>query len=131
MTRAELTKRVDTIEEGYEFFLAYAAQGVSGDRESKSGGQVREYLTRMTDALTGLPDGFRTVIADEGGDPTAYEAFLAVFARDAESTVAALRMVTAQPSIGSQMIDNFNASIHVRALLTDLFLLDEAARPPA
>jgi hypothetical protein len=29
-------------------------------------------------------------------------------------------------SIGSQIIDNLNASIHVRALLTDLFLIDEA-----
>jgi hypothetical protein len=34
-------------------------------------------------------------------------------------------MVIAQPSIGSQVIDNLNANIHVRALLTDLFLIDE------
>jgi len=34
-------------------------------------------------------------------------------------------MVLAQPSIHSQMIDNLNANIHVRALLTDLFLIDE------
>jgi hypothetical protein len=34
--------------------------------------------------------------------------------------------VLAQRSIGSQMIDNVNASIHVRALLTDVFLIDEA-----
>jgi len=31
----------------------------------------------------------------------------------------------AQPSISSQLVDNLNASIHVRALLTDLFLIDE------
>ena len=129
MTRAELTRRVETIEETYEFFLAYAAQGASGDRESKSGGQLRDYLERMTDALTGLAEGFRAVIAEERGDLAAYEAFLEVLARDAGNTLAALRVVTAQPSIGSQMIDNLNASIHVRALLTDLFLLDEAARP--
>jgi hypothetical protein len=36
--------------------------------------------------------------------------------------------VLAQPSINSQLIDNLNASIHVRALLTDLFLLDEALK---
>ncbi len=30
-----------------------------------------------------------------------------------------------QPSISSQLIDNLNASIHLRALLTDLFLVDE------
>jgi hypothetical protein len=37
--------------------------------------------------------------------------------------------VLAQPAIGSQLIDNLNASIHVRALLTDLFLIDEALKP--
>ena len=31
----------------------------------------------------------------------------------------------AQRSISSQVVDNLNASIHVRALLTDLFLIDE------
>ena len=39
--------------------------------------------------------------------------------------LAALQLVMAQPSISSQTIDNLNASIHVRALLTDLFLIDE------
>ena len=29
------------------------------------------------------------------------------------------------------MIDNLNASIHLRALLTDLFLIDEIVRPDA
>jgi hypothetical protein len=28
------------------------------------------------------------------------------------------------------LIDNVNASIHLRALLTDLFVVDEALRPP-
>jgi hypothetical protein len=32
----------------------------------------------------------------------------------------------AQRAIGSQLVDNLNASIHLRALLTDLFLIDEA-----
>jgi hypothetical protein len=30
-----------------------------------------------------------------------------------------------QSGISSQMIDNINASIHVRALLTDVFIVDE------
>jgi hypothetical protein len=30
--------------------------------------------------------------------------------------------------IGSQVVDNLNATTHVRTLLTDLFLLDEAAK---
>ena len=31
-------------------------------------------------------------------------------------------------SIGSQIVDNLNATTHVRTLLTDLFLLDEALK---
>ena len=41
---------------------------------------------------------------------------------------AAFRFVLAQPAIGSQIVDNLNASTHVRTLLTDLFLLDEALK---
>ena len=37
----------------------------------------------------------------------------------------ALAFVLAQPGISSQLIDNLNASIHLRSLLTDLFLIDE------
>jgi hypothetical protein len=51
-----------------------------------------------------------------------------VLQKDAVSTRAALRLVMAQPSISSQLIDNLNASIHFRALLTDLFLVDEAIK---
>jgi len=33
--------------------------------------------------------------------------------------------VAAQPAVSSQLIDNLNASIHIRALLTDVFVLGE------
>jgi hypothetical protein len=48
-----------------------------------------------------------------------------VLDRDARDALAALQLVQAQSSISSQLIDNLNASIHLRALLTDLFLVDE------
>jgi hypothetical protein len=51
-----------------------------------------------------------------------YQAFIAVLDRDAQ---AALRLVLAQRSLSSQLVDNLNASIHLRTLLTDLFLIDE------
>jgi len=35
------------------------------------------------------------------------------------------RSVEAQASISSQLVDNLNAGIHLRAVLTDLFLVDE------
>ncbi len=43
---ADISERCDTIEECYEFMLAYAAQGLPSDEGSRSGGQIREYLGR-------------------------------------------------------------------------------------
>ena len=48
--------------------------------------------------------------------------------RDSRDSLAAIELVLAQPAISSQLIDNLNASIHLRALLTDLFLVDEILR---
>ena len=60
-----------------------------------------------------------------------YHAFIAMLNRDASDARAAVGLVLAQPSISSQLVDNLNASIHLRALLTDLFLMDEIVRPEA
>jgi hypothetical protein len=49
-----------------------------------------------------------------------------VLKQDIAKARATIRFVLAQRVIGSQIIDNLNASIHIRALLTDIFLLDEA-----
>ena len=132
-TREELARRVDAIEAGYELMLAYAAQGLPSDAASEKGGQLREFLGRFDQALTGLADVFRELIERERGDVATYEPFLAVLTRDAEAAQAGLRVVQAQPAISSQLVDNLNASIHVRALLTDVFLIDELlkAEPPA
>jgi len=54
-----------------------------------------------------------------------WDAVIAVLADDALKTQAVVKLVMAQPGVSSQLIDNLNASIHVRALLTDMFLLDE------
>ncbi len=124
--REDLRRRCDTIEEGYEFMLAYAAQGLSGDAGSQSGGQLREFLTRAAAALTDISDVFAALIEREPLEPaTRYRAYGAVLDRDARDSLVAIELVLAQPSISSQLIDNLNASIHLRALLTDLFLIDE------
>jgi len=128
--RADLAARVDAIEAAYELMLAYAAQGIPSDQQSASGAQLREFLRRFEEALTGLADTYRALVAGESRDPAVYEGFLQVLARDAESSLAGLRIVTAQPAISSQLIDNLNASIHVRALLTDVFLIDELLKTP-
>ncbi|MGH9253605.1 MAG: hypothetical protein ACRD3C_03455 [Vicinamibacterales bacterium] len=127
--RSSFVRRCDTIEEAYEFMLAYAAQGLSGDAGSQSGGQVREFLTRAAAALTGMGDVLTAVIEQERLEPAdRYRAYVAVLDRDARDSLAAVELVLAQPSISSQLVDNLNASIHLRALLTDLFLIDEVLK---
>jgi len=118
----EVRRRCDAIEECYEFMLAYAAQGLPGDSGSSSGGQLRELLRAAVAALTGLAEAYSSTVRDESQK---YQAFLEVLDRDARDSLAALELVLAQPSLSSQLIDNLNASIHLRALLTDLFLIDE------
>jgi hypothetical protein len=108
-------ENIEAIEAGYEFLLAYAAQGRDSD-DGPGGGEVRKTLTSMhsatgqiIDALASADSGFDTVVVD-----------------DARKSLAALDLVLGQPSISSELIDNLNASIHLRALLTDLFLVSEA-----
>ncbi len=123
VTSDELKEHIDTIEETYEFFLAYAAQGVSGSGTGISG-ELTRYLSRADQALAAFESGIGD--AAGGTDAEALAPMDQVLQRDARDTRAALRLVMAQPSISSQLIDNLNASIHFRALLTDLFLIDEA-----
>ena len=119
--RADLDARCNTIEEAYEFMLAYASQGLS-----EEGGRIREYLSNCDTALSGLAQAFSDQVERLGLQPTEpYRAFLDVLGRDARDAQAAIRLALAQRVIGSQLVDNLNASIHLRALLTDLFLVDE------
>ena len=123
---SEVGNRCEAVEECYEFMLAYAAQGPRTDEGSKSGGQVREFLQRAVKALTGLAEVCTVAVREEGLERAEkYAAFLAVLDRDSRDSLATIELVLAQPVISSQLIDNLNASIHLRALLTDLFLLDE------
>jgi hypothetical protein len=123
---AEIADRCEAIEQGYEFMLAYAAQGLPSDQGSQSGAQVREFLQRAAKALTGLAEACALEVRQAGLEPVEkYLAFFAVLDRDARDSLAAIDLVLAQPAISSQLIDNLNASIHLRALLTDLFLVDE------
>ncbi len=129
---ADIAQRCDTIEECYEFMLAYAAQGLLSDEGNQSGRQIRGYLGRAVTAISGLAEGCATAVEREHLEPVErYKAFFAVLDRDARDSLAAIELVLAQPTISSQLIDNLNASIHLRALLTDLFLVSETLKPRA
>jgi hypothetical protein len=121
---AERTKAVaeaiDAIEDTYAYMLAYAGQGRAGGEDGDD--SIRDYLMRADAGLA--------VIAAMAGDGAGedHKAFVEMVRHDAASARTALRFVLAQKTIGSQIVDNLNASIHLRTLLTDLFLLDEALK---
>jgi hypothetical protein len=122
----DIEQRCEIIEECYEFTLSYAARGLATDEGSDAGRQIRYHLTRALEAIGGLKASSAAIIDQERlAPPEKYEAFFAVLEGDAQSSVAAIELVLAQPVISSQLIDNLNACIHLRALLTDLFLITE------
>jgi len=122
----DLQDRCNTIEACYEFTLSFAAQGLSTDEGSQSGKQLRDHLARSVEALRGIEESCAAAIKQEQLTPVdRYQAFFAILARDAQSSLAAIELVLAQPAISSQLIDNLNASMHLRAMLTDLFLITE------
>ena len=126
MTRAELRKHIDAIEGSYEFFLAYAAQGATGEAAERANGQVRDFLTKMDGALSKIAQGFRELIAQEPVSPAEpYHAMIDLLERDAKNAQTGVQFVSAQAAITSQLVDNLNSSTHVRAMLTDMFLVDE------
>jgi hypothetical protein len=125
-------ERCNTIEECYEFMLAYAAQGLPSDHGSRAGNEVRGCLHRALNAIAGLAETCAIAIKEQGREPEErYRAFFAVLQRDARDSLAAIELVLAQAAISSQLVDNLNASIHLRALLTDLFLVSETLKPQA
>ena len=126
--KEKLRISIDGVEKGYEFMLAYAAQGRDFEYTGGGGGpSIRGYLEDMTKGLETIADDFENEINDEiQSGAHLFIDFVDVLRNDAVKAKTAVEMVLALPSIGSQVIDNLNASIHLRAVLTDLFLVDEA-----
>lgn len=120
---ALLAEHIETIESGYEYLLAYAAQG----RQDDAGTDLRPTLQRMHAALDGLAALVQAQFAhlpDSLGIP----AFTDAVARDVAVARGAIGLVLARSRIPSLLVDNLNASVHLRALLTDLFLIDQAGK---
>ena len=120
-----LAQRIDVIERGYEYLLAYAAQG----RQHDAGTELRDTLQRMHVALGEMRGTLRGVFAGLA-EPGGAVHFLDAVERDVQVARGALDLVLGREHIGSLLVDNFNASVHVRALLTDLFLIEQALKAP-
>ena len=120
----DVRSRIETIERSYQFFLGYAAKGLTTDQGAKAGPELRNVLTDIEAALTGLPEVVRAAAGDD--EPAdAWDDMADVVRGDARAALAAVRLVAAREAISSELIDNLNANIHLRAVLTDLFLVDE------
>lgn len=122
-----LDEAIDAVEAAYEFMLAYAAQGRRRD-DDDSGSGIRERLTRAAEALDIIAGGGLDWTAVVAGAGAGGADFLKQAQLDAGRARAAIGFVLSRPTIGSQIIDNLNATSHMRTLLTDLFLLDEALK---
>ncbi len=128
-TATGILERCNAIEECYEFMLAYAAKGLPSEEMRGTESPIRQFLDRAASAISGLAESCALTLREGRFEPAdKYQAFLAVLDRDAQNSLAAIELVRAQSSISSQLIDNLNASIHLRALLTDLFLIGDVLR---
>lgn len=121
----EIAQAIDTVEAAYEFMLAYAAQGRSAEIDEPEG--IRFFLARAGQAIAQLTQLRPSDVGRPDSDDVILQ-FLGVLKADCARASAIIGFVLAQPSIGSQIIDNLNASIHIRTLLTDLFVLDEGIK---
>jgi hypothetical protein len=80
----------------------------------------------MQSSLDGLGALVTELVARRGAAAAAAGGeFLEALARDAATARSVIRLVLSKPDISSQLVDNLNASIHLRAVLTDLFVVDE------
>ena len=118
----DIEESIETIEAGYEFLLAYAAQGrPASDETDGPGPHARPTIQKMVDAMA-------LIIGNFSASKDSFEKLLAA---DCSKASTALIFLLNQEKIGSEVVDNLNASIHLRAVLTDLFLYSEALRPLA
>lgn len=126
----ELLEQVDRIEEAYEYFLAYAAQGLESDGGGGAGGEIRDWLERMDQSLDVLPGLLSALLEKEALEPSLeWQELKELIGQDARSARTKVRLVASRPVVSSQLVDNLNASMHLRALLTDLFILDGLLKP--
>ena len=121
---SELGRHIDLIERSYEYLLAYAAQG----RQDERGSEARPMLEQLHAALGELGRAARTALAGAVAANPDVHAYLDAVDADARIARGAVALVLSRPAISSLLVDNLNASVHLRAVLTDAFLLDQARR---
>lgn len=123
---ARLRAAFDTIEEAYEFMLAYAAQGRKTEAGAGGGeSQIRNFLQRFAAACDDILDA-----TSEGLGGTAGAAFAERFRTDIAVARSVLALLLERSNVTSAMVDNSNGLIAMRGFLTDIFFADQVVLPP-
>jgi len=114
--------QIEKIEEAYEYMLAYAAQGRAEEGAGPDGAQIRTFLKQFSDNVQKLDKGSSEIIKT---NPDADD-FIQHFKVESEVMVSILKVLLAKDNISSEVIDNTNGLISVRAYLTSLFFIDKS-----
>jgi hypothetical protein len=123
---AELALSIATFERGYDALLAYGKL----HRKDDTGSDIRHTLVSMHAALDGLGPLVASIIG-AGSSETARVAadFVSAVTDDARKARGAIALVLSSAAISSRLVGSLDTNVHLRALLSDLRLVDQALRP--
>jgi hypothetical protein len=126
-----LNSCIEKIETSYEYMLAYAAQGRKTEPATGNGADgpsIRDFLQDLIWSIEHISEGFLQALQPGEKNLENIQAFNSTLTADALSALTVVKMVYDAPTLSSQLIDNLNASSHLRCLLTDIFVLDEVQK---
>jgi hypothetical protein len=118
----QIRDQIEKIEEAYEYMLAYAAQGRSDEGAGPDGAQIRTFLKKFSEALTNLDEATPDIVKE---NPAAVD-FIEAFTSETKVMASILKVLLSRENISSEVVDNTNGLISVRAYLTSLFFLDKS-----
>ena len=122
---ADIRDQIEKIEEAYEYMLAYAAQGRAEEGAGADGAQIRVFLNQFAEAAAAIDNALDHIVTMNA----AAIDFMDGFKRESATMGAILKIMLARDNISSEVVDNANGLIAVRAYLTSLFFLDKAVLP--
>ncbi len=120
---------VDKMQAACDYLLAYAAQAHDSEASGEEGDlPVRHFLADLEFALLHVTAASRMHMATLQADVEALQAlesFSDQLEDDAACALKVLRIVSTAPLISSRLVNNLNASVHLRSVLADLLVVDE------
>jgi hypothetical protein len=113
------TKSIESIEEAYEYMLAYAAQGRVQEGVGPEGTSIRTFIDNFIIGNKALV----RFVHDENSIPKALKD---EFIASSVFISGVLDALKERENISSELVDNANALIGTRHYLTMMFFIDKA-----